>query len=226
MPVPPPSLPRALLAAGLSLAGILAVFLLIRGAGGLYGEDGPVEIASVLAYAGAAAAVLLSAPAHGAGPFWQVPAVLLLAAGRELDLDKSLLSGGILKSRFYLGDFPLWEKALGLAAVAFALWAIVRLVRRGWPVLRRDVRLGAAWPWLAAGGTAGVLGAKALLDGLDRRLAPLGIEVPEALGGLLSHAEEWIELGGAVAILLSVALWAYHRARFALEGEADVQAGA
>ncbi|PWJ22513.1 hypothetical protein [Jannaschia seohaensis] len=194
-----------------SLAIILAILLFVRGSDGLYGEDGPVEIASVVAYLGAALAFVAAAP-DLLGRLWQVPVTLLFAAGRELDLDKSLLSGGILKSRFYTGAFPLWEKLVGLAIVFFALWTGLRLIRHGAGPTWRAMRTGRLWPWLTVGALIALVIAKGF-DGIGRKLRPLGIEVSQALNDRLAHVEEWLELGGAVAILLAVAVWAGRRAR-------------
>ncbi|TFL19143.1 hypothetical protein [Jannaschia formosa] len=213
MPAAVSTLPRPVLVVVLATgAGILAILLFLRGSSGLYGEDGPVEIASVVAYLGAAVAYAAAAPGLAAGRYWQIPATLLLAAAREMDLDKSLLSGGILKSRFYTGDFPLWEKLVGLVIVVFALWAGLRLIRHGAGPVWRALRSGRGWPWLVVGALVGVVVAKGF-DGIGRKLRPLGIEVSQALNDQLGDVEEWLELGAAAAILLAVALWARSRAR-------------
>jgi hypothetical protein len=176
---------------------------------GLYGEDGPVEMASLVAYLGAALAFALAAPGMLSG-FWQVPMTLLFAAGRELDLDKSLLSGGILKSRFYTGDFPVWEKAVGLAIVAFALWTAWRLFRHGIGPALCAARSGLAWPFLVAGAMVSVIVAKGF-DGIGRKLRPLGIDVSAELNDALGDVEEWLELGATLAVLTAVLLWARRR---------------
>jgi hypothetical protein len=196
----------------IAAATVLAILLLLafhRGASGLYGEDGPVEIGSALALL-AAAAAFATAAKDALRRFWQVPAALVFAAAREFDLDKSLLSGGILKSRFYLGDHPAWEKAIGLALVSLALWTAIRLFRYGLPAALRAARAGAAWPLLAVGALVAVVLAKGF-DGIGRKLSPLGIDVPQALDGRLSRAEEWLELGAALAVLVAVMLYARRR---------------
>ena len=193
------------LAAALTFAALVACFVLLSGGPTLHGEDGPIEVASVIAYLGAAACFVLGAP-DGLRDLWQIPATLLLAAGRELDLDKSLLSEGMLMSRFYFGDAPLWEKAVGLAVVAFALWTGWRLVRHGTGPALRAIRDGAAWAVLAAGAVLALVVAKTF-DGFARKLRPLGVEVSDALNRTLSLVEEWLELGASVALLLAVLSW-------------------
>jgi hypothetical protein len=192
--------------AALTGLAVVALLLFQRGENGLYGEDGPIEIASIVAYGGAAIAFLAAAPGR-LRQLWQVPATLVFAIGRELDLDKSLLSGGILKSRFYTGDYPLWEKGVGLAIVAVALWTGGRLLRHGTGPVIRGLREGRAWPWLTIGALVSVVLAKGM-DGIGRKLAPWGIEVSEALNAALGDLEEWLELGASAAILLAVVVWA------------------
>jgi hypothetical protein len=190
---------------------LVVVLLLVfhRGSAGMQGEDGPLEIGSAVALLGAALAFATSASDALRG-FWQVPATMLFATAREFDLDKSLLSGGILKSRFYTGDYPFWEKAVGLSLVLLALWTATRLIRHGAGPAWRAARAGAVWPWLAVGAIVATAIAKGF-DGIGRKLRPWGIDVPEALNDRLGRLEEWMELGATLAVLLAVLLYAKRR---------------
>ncbi|WP_222101757.1 hypothetical protein [Jannaschia seosinensis] len=197
----------------LASALVLLTLLFVRGESGLYGEDGPVEVATIVAYLCAALLYAWLVPGLAFGREWQIPVTLILAILREMDLDKSLLSGGILKSRFYTGDYPLWEKAIGLAIVIFALWTGVRLVRRGLPAMVRGVRDGQVWPWLVALSVALVVIAKGVFDGLGRKLLPFGVEVPQDVVDSFARAEEWMELGTAIFAMVAIPLWYVSRRR-------------
>ena len=96
---------------------------------------------------------------------WQVPAILLLFALREMDFDKRFTESGVLKLRTYTGDGPLGEKLVGAATILFALVVVTRLLRRNGPGWRRDLRR--LRPHALAVLLAGLLiGAAKSLDGL------------------------------------------------------------
>jgi hypothetical protein len=202
-----PSLPIAGLCTAVSLAATVALLVGLRGAAGMMGEDGPVEIASAFLYAAAAGTLVLSAPMGWLRNAWHLPLSFVFATARELDLHKAFTTEGILQLRLYSGPAPLMEKAVGLALVALILWTAGRLARRGLGPLLSGIRGRQGWAWLAAAGLSAIGGAKVLLDGFGRKLGDIGIAVSGDLDLQMSHLEEWIELVGGIALLLAVLLW-------------------
>jgi hypothetical protein len=195
-------------------AGIITIALVgAWGDADLTSEEGMLETLSVVAYVVAGIAFLTMAGPIALRRLWHVPILILAAAARELDIDKSLLSGGLLKSRFYLGDAPGWEKGIGLAIVALILWGGWRLLRHGLPAVWAARRHGSGWPRWAVAGIA-LLAVGKTLDGLERKLDALGMAPSGLSPDALVLLEETSEMAGALAILISVALWLVRRRNF------------
>jgi hypothetical protein len=166
---------------------------------------------------GASALALLAAALAFAGlapdrlrTLWAAPAALLLLGAREMDWDKAFLSEGVFQLRLYSGSAPILHKAAGAAAVLLllaVLWRLARLAPRWLAALRG----GAGWARALA--AALLLGAIAKsLDGLARKLEPLGIDVPRALNAGAARVEEVLELGFALLLAWAVTSWAARRA--------------
>jgi hypothetical protein len=166
-------------------------------------EGGIVEAATAAILAFAAVLATL----RGAG--WAGMALALLYM-RELDWDKALVADGILKLRLYTGDAPPADKAVGLAVVGFIFVVILRLVRRDGPRLVAALREGRVWAWLTVAAPPVAVLAKAL-DGIDRKLADVGIAVADNHQVWAVHVEEGLELGFA-ALLCGAVLAARPRA--------------
>ena len=164
-------------------------------------ERGGLEVASAAGYALGLAVFA----ARAARPLaaWAVPVLLLAAAARELDLDKRLTDPGILQARLYTGDAPLAVKAAGLAAVLLVLAAAASLLAREGPGWMRALGAGARRAWWVAAALALALVSKSL-DGIGRKLRPLGLDVPDAMNRAASFAEEALELGIPVALILAM----------------------
>lgn len=136
---------------------------------------------------------------------WQIPALLVLFAAREMDFDKRLTDAGLLKLRTYTGDAPLDDKLLGAGAILFSLLVIWRILRRNAPGWWRALRQGQ--PHALAILLAGVLTvAGKTLDGLGRKLLDFGITLAPHLDARAGQAEEWLELAAWWLLGLSIAL--------------------
>ncbi|MFC0198942.1 hypothetical protein [Paracoccus rhizosphaerae] len=136
---------------------------------------------------------------------WHQVVLILAAALRELDWDKAFTERGVLSLGLYTGDHPMGQKLAGAAVLVVLVWAVQRLLRRDlrpWLVgLRRGV--GTSWAMLAA--VLLYVMAKTL-DGLGRKLAPLGVETSQQLNEVAGRSEEVLELFGAILILWIVAI--------------------
>ena len=157
-------------------------------------ENGGIETASALLYVYVAAVWLRRhAPADWRA-LWHVPVILLLAAAREFDLDKTLTSVGILKSNLYLTDqAPVWERLVGAAVLLLVAVAVVRLVRvHGRRFLRglADGDTGA----LAVAVAVATAGFAKSLDGLARKLRPFDVTLDPEFNSRVVMAEEVLEL--------------------------------
>ena len=188
---------------GLVAIGAYAVSLDTGASQKLLSERGPVERASPLLYLAGIAAMPFAFGLRGAAARWYVAVVLAFFAFRELDLDKSLFTLGLLKSRQYLSDTPVMEKVVGLAIIGLlAASAVAIAVRHGrsWVV---DVFRGRAWAW-ATGLALFFLVTSKTVDGPMRKLAPWGITIDAETKRWIVTYEEIAELGAAVCLLLAV----------------------
>ena len=168
----------------------------------LLNEDGPVEIASALLYFACCAYVLLKG---GFGFFQRFPYLVvipMLFGMRELDFDKRFTAIGVLKSKFYVSPLvPLHTKllviALGLVVIALILLMLKRHFVDFWDGVRNRTAFG--WGILLV---LAMLVVSKSLDGLERKSTSLGVTVPPLIAKYSSVAEEIIELGIPVTMLL------------------------
>lgn len=171
---------------------------------GFFSEAGPVERLSALFLMLAAAILAIRETRPSRQSRWHQVVLILAAALRELDWDKAFTERGILSLGLYTGDHPAEQKLLGAVALTLLVWAGLRLMRRNLRPWLASLSRGspASWMMLAAVLLYGV--AKSV-DGLGRKLAPLGIEVSSRMNTLVGRSEEVMELLGAILILLAVA---------------------
>ena len=190
---------RPVLSVWISIAAIVLVSLgwwLLSGSAVL-SEGGPVEVATALTL------LLCAALSAQRGLGLHLVAGFLLLAAREFDADKRFTSEGLLQLRLYSGDSPLAEKLLGVLVIGIALWAIWRLLRNDFGGWRGGVRSGHPAAWSVMLAFALVVVAKSL-DGLARKLAPLGIDVTAAVSARSGRAEEVLELVFAGLLVYAV----------------------
>lgn len=158
-------------------------------------EGGGIETATAVLYLFCAITFVRLAGPVIARSTWEIPVLFLFMAGRELDFDKRFTSVGILKSRMYLSnEAPLFERLIAVAIIAVLAYALYRLVRAHGKSFINGLRSFAASQWLIASGIALMVGSKAI-DGLGRKLLPLGIELEDGTNANLGMIEETAELG-------------------------------
>ena len=167
----------------------------------LFAESGPVEIATAVGFLAGALLALASGQRH---KLRHGAVLLLLFTARELDFDKRFTAVGILKSRFFASaDVPLLQKLAGALVLLVLVWSVLGLLRkftRAWlaGLVRRDVAsvgIGLALLCLVV--------AKAI-DGLERKLLPLGIQVSQQVAQHAGVLEEILESGAATYIVLAL----------------------
>lgn len=167
----------------------------------IFAEDHAIELMSVLLLVAAAGLLMMFDP--GVRKNWHLPTILALIALRELDLDKRLTSEGVLQLRLYSGAAPLWEKAFGMAVVTLVLACTWRLLTRTIPHWWKGLREGQAVSWLGLGAVSAILIAKSL-DGLGRKLAPLGVHLDQTTLTVSGRLEELLEMVAGMLLVMAV----------------------
>lgn len=158
----------------------------------IFKEDHSIEVVSVLLLA-LGVVLWFTLAGRYALSEWQIPVLLTLMAARELDADKRFTDAGLLKLRTYTGDAPMMTKLVGGAIILLVLVASYRLLRRNLPFWFARLREGHADALLILGAFLTGVAAKGL-DGLARKLEPLGVAVPQNIDLLAGRAEEALEL--------------------------------
>jgi uncharacterized membrane protein len=170
-------------------------------------EEGPVESASALGYLLCA---IFAAYNGGIAYFKRHHYFFILLVFfmlRELDFDKRFTTIGVLTSRFYISDsVPAIEKLLGGVVVGLLLYVVIVILQRHfkqfWLGLKRRSTI-----------SLGVLLAAILifvsksLDGIGRKLKPLGIEISEAAIFNVTAIEEILEF--SIPIIIAITFHAY-----------------
>lgn len=168
-------------------------------------EGGPVETITVVAYAGCILFILMSWSWGMIRRRWYLVAILLLFLCRELDLDKSQFTVGLLKSRQYVGDaVALPEKILSLCLIFFIL-AVVALI------VSKETRGFLSGVWhrlpseLAVLSGLGLIFISKAIDGLGRKLAEFNIVISQSVEDFAYVVEEVGELGIPVTFAAAIA---------------------
>ncbi len=169
----------------------------------LASEGEGIETASAIGFGLCALAVWARTRTAAASKV-MVSVLMLVLVARELDLDKSQFTRGLFKSSQYLrGDVPVGEKLIGALILLAIAGCLIALIRREWATLRDGLRVRHAG--IAALGVAAVFAAIAKsLDGIARKLEPLGIVVDEGWIVPLQGTEELMELTIAALLLVAV----------------------
>lgn len=173
----------------------------------LLSEDGPVEIASAVLYFICCAYLLLKGGLTFFRRFPYFVVIPLLFGMRELDFDKRFTTIGVLKSKFYVSPLePLHTKliviALGLAVIVLIVMMVREHAVRLWELLRTGNALGYGVVLLAV-----MVVVSKSLDGLERKCTSIGLTVAPLIAKYSSVAEEVIELG--IPVMMLLLFWHY-----------------
>ena len=137
---------------------------------------------------------------------WHVTALLLLFAARELDWDKKFTDKGVLQSALYTGDYPLTQKLAGAAVILFVLSILYRFFDHGTGPFLSALRSGRLWAWCAFAAITITVVTKSV-DGIDRKLTPIGVDLNPGLVQAFAIAEESGELLLPLLLVLSLCSW-------------------
>lgn len=173
---------------------------------GLINENGAFEMATLVTLLLVTTMVIIRLPSLAFGAEWHLPMLTTLLAMRELDFDKRFVESSVLKLRLYTGDAPLGVKLIGGAVIVLILLCLFRLVRHSGPNLWQALGKREGWAVLIPLAGLAVVVAKGL-DGLGRKLAPLGIALTDAQEAWAATSEEALEFLFAAALLSALFLW-------------------
>ncbi len=181
--------------------------------GKLMGEGQFIEVASCVLWFVCALVSTIGALRLTSTAWAYIGGVTFLFGLRELDFDKKFTTMGILKSKFYFSDtVPIGEKIIGFAIVLLLLFLAVALVRLFIQTVRKN-KYKARWVTGIAFTAFAMLAAAKILDGLPRKLADFGFETTPFAAQLFVAAEEVLELGAPLMVLLG--LYAHYTTRYA-----------
>lgn len=192
--------------AGLAVLLGVALLLPMPFSGYFTSESGPIEIFTAAGYM----TVVVALCREGSGAFLRrnphlvvIPVLMCL---REMDFHSHFTTQSITRLTFYLSpEISLLEKAYGVAAFAAVVWAGLMLLRNARGYLA-DLRRGRAYAVALLGAAFLVVFSKSI-DGIGRKLAPLGIDISSEAGKVFGVAEEVLELG--IPLLFLIAVFAY-----------------
>lgn len=178
----------------------------------VFKEGGVVETLSAAGYFAAFALLLFYIVRQKRPDGWSLCVMILCLGFRELDFDKRFTTMGVFKARFYSSSEVMSsEKAIGvlvILALIVCLYYLVKAYAR--PFFRKLKTFDpvAITVFLALA----VMGAAKTLDGLPRKLKPLGVVFSDHAKTVLGTVEELIELLIPVLIIAAI-LGAFRSAR-------------
>ncbi len=167
-------------------------------------EGGLIEAATALGYFLCVAVMVYRGGLSYIKKYYDIFTLIIFFMLRELDFDTRFTTTGIFKLRFYTGaNVPLLEKIIGIFIIVFLLYIIFMMIRRH----LRDFLINLRRQDIVAVGvfiTCALLGVSQTLDGLDRKLKGLGIEISHQLSLDAGAIEEIAELGVPIIILITL----------------------
>lgn len=165
-------------------------------------EDGPIEIISACLHFFCFLLVVMK----GGGAFFKAYpyfTILPLIFGcRELDLDNKFTTTGILKITFFTRhDIPLHEKAIGFVVIfSIAVLVAMMVKKHFWPLVTELEKRSAIGVGVIM--TIFIIIASNTLDGLGRKTKSLGWQLHPLILKYSSVAEEIVELGIPILMIL------------------------
>ena len=170
-------------------------------------ESGLIERASALGYFACALYMMAKGGSEFIRTRGYFVVLVTLFACRELDFDKAFTTIGIPEIPFFVSpDVPLGEKLAGFIVISILIWSVYKILSQHFQSFLSDLRERT----LEAIGVAIVfflLAFSKSIDGLPRKLQPLGIEVSAETNAFFGALEEVLELGIPVYIALVTHAW-------------------
>ena len=192
------------LVAGVVMSTLALIFIGDPISHNLLQENGIIETASALGYLLCILLVVALRPSWPLSQTWPFLVILAFMCLRELDMDKSAFTLGFLKARQYTSDaVSLPEKLISIAILLLILSSVVAVIKRHGKPLLNGILNGSPHHLSVGLGIFFVLSSK-LLDGINRKLSGLGLQVSADAENWALVYEEVAELGIAVAFALAI----------------------
>lgn len=173
----------------------------------LLSESGLIERASAFGYFACAVFMLFKGGSEFLRSRGYFIVLVTLFGCRELDFDKAFTTIGILKSRFFVSpEVPVGEKIAGFIVVSILIWSVYKILSQHFVGFISDLRrrtpeaIGVAIVFF-------LLAFSKSIDGLPRKLQPLGIDVSADVSAFFGALEEVLELGIPIYIALVTHAW-------------------
>lgn len=169
----------------------------------LMGEDGPIELLSAAGYF-FCATLLFIVLGKRAARYWHVLVVLLALGCRELDFNSRFTQISATKLKFYINpEVPAFQKFLAALVLALILYSLIHvIITFSRPFIDSLKKVESSAVCAATGLVFLVLAVS--LDGLDNRMAGMGLPISGSVAQFAENAEELLELGIPVMFALGV----------------------
>lgn len=178
----------------------------------VFKEGGVVETLSAAGYFAAFALLLFHIVRQKKPAGWSLCVMILCFGFRELDFDKRFTTMGVFKARFYSSsEVMVSEKAIGVLVILALVVCLYYLIKAHARLFFRNLKTFdpvAITVFLALA----VMGASKTLDGLPRKLKPLGAVFSNHAKTVLGTVEELLELLVPVLMIAAI-LGAFRSAR-------------
>jgi hypothetical protein len=170
----------------------------------LFQESGPVETLSAVGYFLGFMLLLFQLIRHRKPAGWSLCVVLLCFCARELDMHKQFTTMSIFKSRFYSSsEVPMGEKGIGLLVIIALIVCLFHVLRTYFLPFVKGLRQRKACEWSVLFALA-LLAVSKSLDGLERKLKPLGIVVDDACRNFSTVLEESLETAAPYLLIVAI----------------------
>ncbi|MCG8426195.1 MAG: hypothetical protein MI754_02415 [Chromatiales bacterium] len=172
-------------------------------------EAGVVEFTTAVGYLLCALLILYEGKLQYLRKYHYFFLIIVLFGLRELDFHKQFTSMSILKSRFYLSsDVPVMEKVIGLLVILLLIYIVYSIIKNHFSRFIADLKKRSIVAIGAANAILFLVVSK-VMDGLERKLKPVGVELSDRLGEYVFALEEILELG--IPYILMLTFYAYFK---------------
>lgn len=157
-------------------------------------EGGPVELITVFCYFLCAVSILYEGKINYLRRYGYFFGLVIFFMLREMDFDKKFTTMGILKSKFYIStSVPLIEKIIGGMVVILFFYILFMICFRHYKIFFIGLK---KYSVVSIGALLVIVSlfVSKSLDGLQTKLARMGIDVSNTVSLNATSAEEIIEL--------------------------------
>ena len=170
----------------------------------IFKEGALVETLSAVGYFVGLALLIFQMVKYKYSAGWSLCVMLLCFGLRELDFDKRFTTMGIFKSRFYLSSEVMFgEKMIGILVSAAVLACVYFLLKTFLRSFAEDIKAKKGHSLSIFIALAFLVLSKSI-DGLGRKLKPLGITLSDSIHDLSGVIEESMELMIPVLLILAI----------------------